>query len=80
MSEFESLMADPNRVMDTCKHCGLAIVSETGEAHTFRHAEGKQRQLNRCALRTYGYDAEPAHHPCSHACLGSFTGNHGRVS
>ena len=76
---FEELMNDPQRIMDECKHCGLAIVSESGRPHTFRHAEGPQRQLNRCALRTYGYDAEPAGIPCSHACLGSSTGIDGRV-
>lgn len=74
---FEALMADPNRIMDTCKHCGLAVVSEDGR--NYRHAEGPQRQLHRCALPTYGYDAEPARQPCSHACLGSVTGIHGRV-
>jgi hypothetical protein len=63
----------------TCKHCTLAIHSDSGKPDTWVHSEGYQARLHRCAVDPYGYDAAPEGDPCSHACLGSRTGNQGLV-
>lgn len=65
---------------DVCKHCGLEIRSPEGKPHTWLHTEGEQCGRCRCAVEPYGYDASPERDPCSFACLGSSTGNEGRVS
>lgn len=80
------MSADPNWLemtgradwpKDECKHCGMEIRSSDGK--NWSHVEGPQRGLHRCALAMYGYDAAPESAPCSFACLGSVTGNQGRV-
>lgn len=53
----------------TCKHCGLAI---TGDGRgNWRHAEGLQRNMNRCALTPYGYNACPEDEACDFTCNGA---------
>jgi len=71
------MMGRADWIKDGCKHCGMEIRSSDGE--NYSHAEGQQRGLNRCAVSQFGYDAAPASQPCSFACLGSFTGDQGRV-
>lgn len=60
---------------DTCKHCGLRILTVVADPArqrgTWVHDEGEQRGKHRCALDPYGFDAAPERDPCSHACRGS---------
>ena len=54
----------------TCKHCGLQIEKRPERSNGWIHADGEQRGKHRCALDTYGYDAEPVGEPCRWPCLG----------
>lgn len=51
-----------------CKHCSLEITSDSGGSD-WVHAEGPQKQLHRCALEPYGYDAAPEGEPCQEGCI-----------
>lgn len=51
---------------DICKHCGLAIDGD-GKGN-WRHSEGPQRNLNRCAINPYGFNACPPDEPCDFTC------------
>lgn len=61
---FNAVLAQMD-LESVCKHCELRIEIRRARSKSWVHAEGLQAGRHTCAVKPYGFHAEPVGTPCS---------------